>query len=155
MKPVLTAVIILIAVFASPVHATETEWVTQDTVMQVVFTILLEVDRRQTHWIARNPATLADATTSGSGGGLRSTTTREYSTRHEYNPLIGESASSDKINLYFGAAAIGHAAVSYGLRKTGIKIFHMPAVNIWQGVWIGVESGVIARNISIGVKTTF
>jgi hypothetical protein len=109
------------------------DWTTGDTVRQGVVTALLVVDWGQTRWIVKNPT---DPVRDGT-----------YNWRAEANPILGSYPSIGKVNTYFTAAIIGHAAVSYFLPR-GWR-------DGWQYVWIGAEINQIAHNRSMGIKIAF
>lgn len=149
-----TSIIFLLILLTSPCFASEpqTNWSTQDTVLQLAFVSLLELDREQTVWSSKHPYTYEYTVTQIPNG----VAFNKYSISHtESNPIIGNNASVGKINGYFASVAIVHTAISYGLRKSGWNLFGVPLVTIWQGVNIGIEGVVVGRNISVGTKFSF
>jgi hypothetical protein len=103
------------------------EWTTADTARQAVVTSLLIIDWGQTRYIAKNPVLYAE------GDHARS--------------FIGPHPSTGKVDNYFSAAIIGHAAVSYILPR-GFR-------DAWQYIWIGAEIGEIHHNKVIGIRISF
>lgn len=65
----------------------------------------------------------------------------------ELNPVLGSHPSVGAVNLYFPSAMALHALIAYALPK--------PYREIWQSVWIGVESYTVINNASIGLKIHF
>lgn len=108
-------------------------WTTGDTWRQAAVTGLLVADWGQTRWIVRHPQ---DPTHNG-----------VYTWRAEGNPLLGDYPSIGKVNTYFAAAAVGHAAISYILPR-GWR-------DAWQYVWIGAEANQVRRNYYMGIKLAF
>ena len=100
------------------------DWTSADTVAQGAVTALLIADWGQTRYIALNP--------------------QDW---HEKNSLLGEHPSSGKVNDYFAAAIVGHAAISYLLPK---DLRHG-----WQYVWIGIEANTVQNNRSLGIRMQF
>lgn len=62
---------------------------------------------------------------------------------YETNPIIGRHPSRGRVNRYFAAANILHPLISASLKPE--------AREYWQYITIGLESGVVAHNINIGV----
>jgi hypothetical protein len=83
--------------------------------LEAIYQALQAIDASQTHYTGRNPQRL-----------------------YEENPIMGKHPSKDKINAYFGATGLGHAALSYALPDPWDKIFQMLS--------IGVEGGQIMDN---------
>ena len=70
--------------------------------------------------------------------------------------FIGEHPSGGRINSYFTACVLGHAAVAYLLpKKVDVLGFHIPARNLWQAFWIGVEINQGVENYQAGVRLKF
>jgi hypothetical protein len=129
----LGAYLLLLALLAGPIQAEglnlrpETwgkDWTREDTYRQVAVSALLVVDWAQTRWIVKHPYQF-----------------------YEINHFLGEHPSVGKINNYFAASILGHAAISYILPSDWRKG--------WQYVWIGVELEYVRRNYHIGVKVDF
>lgn len=57
---------------------------------------------------------------------------------YEKNLILGTNPHSDKVDAYFALTLLGHTAIAYMLPD--------PYRNLWQGAWIGIESGVIYGN---------
>jgi hypothetical protein len=62
---------------------------------------------------------------------------------HEHNPILGSHPSTEKVDIYFPACIAAHTAVAAALPPEYRKW--------WQYVFIGVEAGVVASNLSIGL----
>jgi len=123
-----------------------TDWTTQDTVFQVAYSALHIIDWGQSRYIANSP----DSCRAG-----KDRTVVCVPSRQETNPILGEYPSQDKVDLYFGLTLPAHAAISYGLRKSGWKLFDTPLVTLWQSVWIGIEGYQVGDNYSAGIKMDF
>jgi hypothetical protein len=71
-------------------------------------------------------------------------------------PILGRHPSVGKVNTYFALCEVGHATVSYLLPKKievlGLKI---PARNLWQAVWFGIEAGEAYHNYQGGIRIRF
>ena len=65
----------------------------------------------------------------------------------ENNRILGSHPSRDKVNLYFPIAIGLHTAVAVALPKDYRRV--------WQLIWIGIETGMIVHNASIGIKVDF
>ena len=65
----------------------------------------------------------------------------------ENNRILGSHPSRDKVNLYFPIAIGLHTAVAVALPKDYRRV--------WQLIWIGIETGMIVHNTSIGIKVDF
>jgi hypothetical protein len=65
----------------------------------------------------------------------------------ESNVLLGDHPSRDKVNMYFPIAIGLHTAVAVALPKDYRRV--------WQLIWIGIETGMIVHNASIGIKVDF
>ena len=100
------------------------DWTREDTYRQGGLTVLLIVDWGQTRWIARHPLQ-----------------------HKEMNQFLGEHPSVSRVNNYFAASILGHAAISAVLPPDWRKG--------WQYVWIGIELGYVQNNHSIGIKVDF
>lgn len=144
MKTIITLIALLLA---SPALAADSakDWTWYDTGLQIAFTALLEVDREQTTYMSSHHEY------------KHYLNSRSYETlyRYESNPILGNRPNPDQINAYFAGVAVGHAAVSYLLRKTGWNIFGVPAVSIWQAASIGVEINPVVHNYQVGVRFSF
>ncbi len=67
--------------------------------------------------------------------------------RHELNPVLGSHPSPAAVDLYFLGAALGHAALSVVLPH--------PWRESWQTLSLGVEGGVVGRNLVLGTGFGF
>ena len=67
---------------------------------------------------------------------------RESHRYYEKNRLVERYG-----NKYFVAAGVGHAAVSFYLPEKHRKV--------WQGLTLGVQAGVVARNYHLGLRVSF
>jgi hypothetical protein len=93
-------------------------WTKADTARQAVFTGLALADWSQTkHILEIN--------------------------HKEHNPLISE----DTVDIYFPAAILAHAAVSYALSPEYRKW--------WQYITIGTQAFCVGRNIAMGFEFGF
>lgn len=126
--------------FASTARAGD-DWTTGDTVRQAVVTGLLIADWGQTRWNVKHES---DCNTPS---GLYPRNPICDALRYETNPLLGQNPSMGRVNIYFSAAIVGHAAISYALPR-GWR-------DGWQYVWIGIEANQVNRNRSIGIKIDF
>lgn len=70
-----------------------------------------------------------------------------YPTLWETNPLLGRQPNRARIRSTCALAIVGHAAVS--------RVLPNPWRRYWQVVAIGVETGAIAANISLGLHMTW
>ena len=69
---------------------------------------------------------------------------------HEYyetNFILGRHPSLSTVNIYFPSAMALHALVAYALPK--------PWREVWQTMWIGVETYTVYTNASIGLRIKF
>jgi hypothetical protein len=66
---------------------------------------------------------------------------------HEHNPLIGSHPSTEKVDVYFPVCIAAHTAVAMVLPSEYRKW--------WQYVFIGIEAGAVANNLSIGLGVGF
>jgi hypothetical protein len=66
---------------------------------------------------------------------------------HEMNPALGNHPSLLAVNIYFPASMAVHALVAYALPK--------PYREVWQTMWIGVETYCVVNNVSIGLRVRF
>lgn len=162
MKHIIFTILVLLSMF-STVKAEEkqdpTKWTLTDTMLQVVFTGLLEVDRQQTQWIASHPIQSTEhfSYTTPSGAAVWGVRVKY---RKEANSMIGQKAHPDRINAYFATAAVGHAVVSYALPHVvkalgGSDSLAKYSRTIWQSTWIVAETHTVSRNYAVGVKMTF
>ena len=103
-------------------HASD--WSKEDTAREAVWISLHTIDWGQTLEIARHP--------------------KEF---YELNPVLGKHPSVGNVNLYMGAAAIIHPAVSYILPKKWRKV--------WQYISIGVSSTCVINNFHVGLGVKF
>lgn len=108
-------------------------WTREDTYRQSALTALLVIDWAQTRWFIRHNEQCA-----GTPG---------CAIWPETNPLLGTYPTIGKVNNYFAASIIGHAAIGYMLPSAWR--------HGWQYVWIGIELNTTARNQRLGVKMDF
>jgi hypothetical protein len=128
----------LLMLFASATHAEGLQldpWTSGDTHRQAAVTALLVVDWAQTRWVV-NYNKSRDCGYD-----------EPCITHRETNGFLGAHPSMTKVNRYFTASIIGHAAISYVLPKDWREA--------WQYIWIGIEVDVIKQNHSVGVKMQF
>jgi hypothetical protein len=114
-------VALLLGVSSAPAAA---EWTTADTAREAVYLGLHVADWGQTLQIAEHPDRYSEA-----------------------NPILGRKPTRGRINRYFAATAIGHAAVSYLLPR--------PYREAWQYVTIGFEGATVLQNARLGVSFGF
>lgn len=131
--------LLLLSALALPCHADD--WTTADTARQGALTALLVADWGQTRWIVKHPRDQIQSCAS------QAPCSRTYESRSESNRLLGERPSIGKVNNYFAAFALGHAAISYVLPKEWRQG--------WQYIFIGTEIDAVLANRSMGVKMEF
>lgn len=120
------------------------DWSKEDTYRQTALTVLLVADFGQTRWIAKH----AFSDRPGSYTGFTEPpSTISVESHYETSPLLGRHPSIGKVNNYFMAAIIGHAAISNVLPR-GWR-------NGWQYFWIGAEANQVNHNRRIGIKMDF
>lgn len=66
---------------------------------------------------------------------------------YETNPLLGIHPSRGRVNTYFPIVIGLHTAVAVALPPTYRRW--------WQLIWIGIETGTIMNNASMGIKLDF
>ena len=66
---------------------------------------------------------------------------------HEMNPILGRHPSLGLVNMYFPISIGLHALIAYALPK--------PYREVWQMGWIGIETGMVVNNVSIGLRIKF
>ena len=120
----LTLLIILLFPMAAQAADDAASWTTMDTVLQLTFTAVTVVDWAQTLRIARG-----------------------HDDYVERNSLLGDHPSEGRVNSYFAAGIVAHAAVSYALPK--------PWRTMWQCFWIGGEVKTVSYNINAGLRLSF
>jgi hypothetical protein len=170
MKTLIAAAFAILALLfvAAPVMAEEraTDWTTQDTVLQATMTALLVVDWGQTLWIAdhTNNQKICGYTYDGQYLCQKKSDMYGLPPVEEINPALGDHPSRGTVNAYFGIAIPAHAAISYGLRKSGWRVSDIPLmpqnwgtplVTVWQSVSIGFQGANDIRNVVIGVGMAF
>jgi hypothetical protein len=64
----------------------------------------------------------------------------------EWNPVLGSTPSLARVNLYFGAGLVAHAAISWILPR--------PYRGYWQAASFTFQVGAVARNTASGVTMT-
>jgi len=126
--------LLLLVFLAGCSPACADDWTREDTYRQSALTALLVVDWAQTRWIVKHPRdpVQPDGT---------------YQWRAEGNRLLGEHPSIGRVNGYFAASIIGHAAISYVLPRDWREA--------WQYVWIGIEINTTRRNHAMGIRMEF
>jgi hypothetical protein len=70
----------------------------------------------------------------------------------ETNPILGQHPSTGKIVAYGGAVAALHAAVTYEMVSQGVP---HAIITGWEAVSIGVETGYVVHNYSLGLRFKF
>jgi hypothetical protein len=66
---------------------------------------------------------------------------------YEMNPLLGEHPSKEKVVGYFVGAIILHTALSLALNERERRWF--------QGCTLFIETGVVLRNVSLGIGFSY
>ncbi len=140
MKNITLAILLTLGLAASA-EAWPDKWDAVDTIGEAVTIGLIVVDWGQTSWATQYHRKIEPS-------------------RHvcyaETNPILGRYPSKGRVNTYFALAIVGHAAIAYALPKKieflGVKI---PARQVWQAVWIGIEANQVYRNYQIGVGFRF
>lgn len=118
------------------------DWTKEDTYRQTALAALLVTDWAQTRWIVKNPqTTMQPSSATGRPGPMQITS------RVEGNPILGEHPSIGKVNNYFAASLVGHAAIAY-LLPPELR-------NVWQYGWLLLEADAVVHNRSAGVKFNF
>lgn len=95
-----------------------------DLALESAFIAALYVDYRQTRTIAADTG---------------------HDPFHENNPILGSHPSPNKINGYFIAGALAHAAITYTIPKGEYRTG-------FQLVTLGFELGATVQNFRIGVR---
>jgi len=62
----------------------------------------------------------------------------------EYNPILGRHPSQSRVNGYFGAVVVSNLIVGEVVKEKYAKWYYWTI--------IAVETAIVSRNISIGVK---
>jgi len=65
----------------------------------------------------------------------------------ELNPLLGKHPSKEKVVGYFMGAIVLHTALSYALQDRERRWF--------QGCTLFIETGVVLRNVSLGIGFSY
>ena len=66
---------------------------------------------------------------------------------HEYNIILGPHPSQRRVTAYFVSTAALHYTISRALTEEYRAD--------WQNITIGFETGVVARNFSLGIRVGF
>lgn len=119
-------IIVVLFLFVRPSLAAD-PWTKAQIGQQVAFTVLLAADWSQTRSETDLPP--------------------EQRQFYETNPILGRYPSTDEVDTYFAAVAVGHALVSHALPSKWR--------NVWQYVWIARESYSVVNNYRIGVELDF
>ena len=120
-------IILIVLVFSSTCFAYDKEAI----IMQAAVISLLLVDMSQTLYISSH---------------------NEY---RELNPVLGEHPSKDKVYAYFLGTIVVHTAVSYLIEKVPGIENPKQWRRAWQGSFIVIESGVVSRNLTIGIGFSY
>jgi hypothetical protein len=118
-------VLMMIAI-VSPGFAYQVDpWTTQDTVLQLTFTISFIIDVWQTYTFLYS---------------------EKYQKQNYYetNLILGENPSKVKLFTYNSVCVLSHTIISFLLPQ--------PFRMIWQCIWIAVEIYAIRNNYEIGVR---
>ena len=70
----------------------------------------------------------------------------------EYNPLLGSRPSAGTIAAYGLAVAGLHAAITYEMVSNDVP---SAVITGWEAISIGVETGYVAHNLSVGLRFKF
>jgi len=127
---------------ALPASTWAKDWTTADTMRQAAVTALFVVDWGQSRWIARNG--FREFTFRNPDTAAKEEITITAEAFHETNPILGRHPSVGRVNNYFAAMIVGHAAISYVLPPAWRQA--------WQYVYIGYELKTVTHNRSIGVR---
>jgi hypothetical protein len=65
----------------------------------------------------------------------------------EINPVLGPHPSAGVVHTYFASTLVAHALVARALPR--------PWREGWQAAWIVIETGYVARNVSLGWRIQF
>ena len=133
MKKIIIIFMLLFAVNANAEYKFAEAWDVNDTTYQLLATGLMIADWGQTRYIAKNPD--------------------KY---YEINPILGKHPSTSEVNTYFAAAILGHALISLALPpKAEVFGYNINPRRIWQVMWIGIETGYVGHNASMGIRVKF
>jgi hypothetical protein len=66
---------------------------------------------------------------------------------HEINPIMGEHPSRGRVNLYMASSLLAHIGITHVLPAKCRPYF--------QGITIGIKAGVVANNLSVGLRLGF
>jgi len=114
---------LLLILLLLPSLALASPWSDGDVAREVFYDVILFVDYKQTMDIHNYPGV------------------------YENNPYLGNYPTKSKINQYFIASAIAHAAITNALSPEYRKT--------WQHVTIGFNLGIAANNASLGLRVKF
>lgn len=121
------------------------DWSNDDTAREVVYQVVAAVDWGQTRYIAKSyRARCIPNPGYAPGQPVPQNICRESWGQREVNPVLGIHPSIHKVNAYFVVTGLAHVAISHLLSGSYRKWF--------QYVTIGVEAGVVRRNVSLGIK---
>lgn len=130
MKKLGVAFIILL--MTTPAIAAD-KWTTQDYVLEATWESLHIIDYGQSLNIANSP-----------------------SRYWEINPLLGSHPSKENVHLFMISTAILHPIISHFLpRHFEILGFDIHPRTSFQSISIGISSGLVAYNYSIGLQLAF
>lgn len=102
--------IFIILIFLLPSLVYAGSWDKTDTILEVTWQGLHQIDWAQTRYIAKNPDKL-----------------------YERNPIMGRHPSIGKVNTYMGISAIVHPIVSYILPKPYKRYWQYISIGVSGG----------------------
>jgi len=134
---------LLLLAFVPTVHAAE--WTSDDTNREVAYQVIQDIDWLQTRNIAKSPCFVLVKHHFGPYG-------QYYYDKvpgpiYEQNNYLGPHPSMGAVNRYFLVMSVVHLGISYLLPRE----YRAP----FQYITIGMESGYVAHNLSVGIHITF
>lgn len=134
------AVALLVVMVCGQAYAYEfaEKWDKADTALQVTYLAMTAVDFAQTRWMARQDW--------------------EWDGNHykEFCPLFFNDKPHEDATWLIPAGMVLHTLIALALPpKYEIFGFETYPRRTWQMFWIGLETGAIINNASVGVKVEF
>lgn len=118
-------IIAALAVCAATSSVAHADWTANDTKLEIAYQTIALIDLGQTQW-------------------MRQQNEKSFFPKYEEtNPILGPHPSRGQINRYFAVSSALHLAVSYFIPDE-----YRP---YWQWITIGIEGGVVAQNMSMGI----
>lgn len=137
-------IVAVLVTFCSRAHARE--WSALDYSLQATFLLEMDVDRAQTVYAAKHRTTLYSDP--GNPASAHPSNQEDGFAR----AFIGRYPSVGQVNGYFVTSALLHTAITAILIHCDAP---KPAVALWQGFWIGVETNAINHNVNAGISVRF